>query len=348
IEIPELNTESLDLGIPEIESLDVNKSVDIPDATEIKELGDIKQVDEVNKISSELDDADRQLAELEKYDSDLRKAKEADLAGLEKRSEEELMKIDEVNGVAGEVQEVTAEQARYQAMVQKYSDKKLLQAEIRRKAQNVVTDKLNHLTPTVKEAQEKIAVARKKYDEVVSMKELPKRRSNDMRGKRFYQRLQPGVTLQVYNSDEIVVDAALEVGYRFTERLTAGIGGIYRIGISDKHEYFVNSLHVFGGRTYAGWTFKKAFFVHGEFEALKVNADTVIATHTTVGKEIPDDHAYNAYAGIGKHFNISRRIKGSVLGIYRFELDGYVPGFNKVSVRLGFHYDLTRKTKQKY
>jgi hypothetical protein len=343
VEIPGLDTESLNLEVPEIETLDVNKSLDIPDTGKIKEIGDVKQLDEVQKATDGLDDVDRQLAELEKYENELRKAKEADLQNLEKRSEAELMKIDEVGGVAGEAQKAAAEQAKYQAMVQKYSDKKLLEAEIQRKAKNVVTDKLNHLTPAFQEAQEKIAVTRKKYDEVASMKDLPKRRSNDMRGKAFYQRLLPGATLQVYNSDEIIVDAALQVGYRFTERLIAGLGGVYRIAISDQYEYYVRSLNVFGGRTYLDWTFRKGFFLHGEFEALKVNADPTIQPATT--EEI-DDYAYNAYAGIGKQFNISRRIKGTVLGIYRFELAGYTPEFSKVNVRLGFHYDFAKKKKK--
>lgn len=175
---------------------------------------------------------------------------------------------------------------------------------------------------------------------------LPKRRTNSMRNKSFYQRLLPGATLQVYNKENIIIDGGLQIGYRFTGRLTGGIGGVYRIGISEEYEYYVRSMNVYGGRIYSDWMIKKGFFIHGEFEALKVKVDPHVQQN--VAKEDLDDHAYNGYGGIGKQFNISRRVKGSVLGLYRFELDGYMPEFSKINVRLGFHYDLAKKKKQIY
>ena len=79
-------------------------------------------------------------------------------------------------------------------------------------------------------------------------------------------------------------------------------------------------MNIFGGRTYIDWTFRKGLYLHGEFEALRVKIDPINPQPAT--NEVIDDHSYNAYDGIGKSFNISRRVKGSVLGVYRFELDG--------------------------
>ncbi len=261
VDVPGLNTESLNLEVSEIKQLDINKSIDIPDANKIKELTEVKEVNEVRQqVSGELDNVDAQLAELEKYESELRKVKEGDLTDLEKRSESELMKIDAMKGLTGEAQKAAELQAQHQAMIQKYRDKKLLQEEIKRKLQNVATEKVNHLSPQFKEAQQNIATAKKKYEEVASLKsDLPKRRTNSMRGKPFYQRLLPGATLQVYNNDKVIIDGGLQIGYRFTRRLTGGLGGVYRIGISDEYEYYVQSMNVFGGRTYADWMFKKGF-----------------------------------------------------------------------------------------
>lgn len=77
-----------------------------------------------------------------------------------------------------------------------------------------------------------------------------------------------------------------------------------------------------------------------------MKVDPLVQQHTS--KEDLEDHAYNAYGGIGKQFNISRKIKGSVLGLYRFELDGYMPASSKVNVRLGFHYDFAKKKRQSF
>ena len=140
-----------------------------------------------------------------------------------------------------------------------------------------------------------------------------------------------------------MIDAGLQIGYRFTKRLTVGIGGSYRVGISDQHEYYVQGLNVFGGRVYGDWIFKKGFFLHGELEALKSNV--AAQALLPIQNETPASRAYNAYGGIGKQFNISRYWRGQVIGLYRFELDGYMPDISKFNVRLGFLYDLGKKKK---
>lgn len=120
VDVPELNAESLNIDVPEIKELDVNKSIDIPDASKIKELGEVKEVENVKQqVTGELDNTDAQLAELEKYESELRKVKEGDMKDLDKRAENELMRIDEVKGLTGEARKASELRAQHEAMIQK-------------------------------------------------------------------------------------------------------------------------------------------------------------------------------------------------------------------------------------
>jgi len=53
----------------------------------------------------------------------------------------------------------------------------------------------------------------------------------------------------------------------------------------------------------------------------------------------------SAYFGLGKQFNISKKVKGHTLFLYRAELKGELPDQSKVTLRLGF--DLRTKKKKK-
>jgi hypothetical protein len=44
-------------------------------------------------------------------------------------------------------------------------------------------------------------------------------------------------------------------------------------------------------------------------------------------------------------FNLSRKVKGNVLGLYRLEHEGYLPATQKIAVRVGFDYVIRKEKK---
>lgn len=205
---------------------------------------------------------------------------------------------------------------------------------------NVVNDQLNQLSPEVKEAQASFAKSKKLYSEANSLSSrMKKKKTNAMTGKSFGQRLVPGLTFQAYNRSLYSVDWGLQLGYRLTGWLTAGVGGTYRTGFSKSYDSFIKGLDVYGGRGYADFLVRKGFFLHGEGEFLNTS------DFVPVSSEVPDANVWGSNIGLGKQFNLTKRIKGNLLALYRLEFHGHLPEQSKINLRMGF--DLRAKRKKK-
>lgn len=97
------------------------------------------------------------------------------------------------------------------------------------------------------------------------------------------------------------------------------------------------------GRLYADFRLLKSFYAHGEFEAL-----TLARLKQPTRFETLPDQVYGSYFGLGKRYNISRKIKGSVIGLYRVDYKGTVPGLNKINLRIGFDLNIKKEKKKQY
>lgn len=328
---------SLKTNVPGIEGTNItnlSEKVKLPeiDKSSISELG------KVEEISDKLKDVDKNLAAAEEYEKELQKIKEGDLTEVEKR----LGDVKQVKGLSTEINKVTAQQAQYEAMIKKYQDKKLLQEEMMRKVANVANDKLAEHAAKVQQAQSKLSKAKKGVGQIKSVKDIFKVKSDELVGKKFYERLVPGLTTQVYNKDYFQMDVALQVGYRLMPRLTAGVGVTYRLGFDKQFEYFVHSEEIYGGRVYVDFAIKSGVFLHGEFEALKYTTPPS-TTVPTVQTEYKPNTVYGSYFGLGKRFNVSRQIRASVIALYRVEYEGELPSMSKFNIRMGFDYRFRNK-----
>jgi hypothetical protein len=305
---------------------------------------EIKMSGEIDQLKQQTDKAGESLKEVQQYKSEVKTVQEQGLKNAEKlpeAAEEKLTDLSQVQDAKKGMGAATARQQEYEAMINRYKDKKLVQAEMKRKMTNVVNDQLNQQTPALKEAQASFSKSKKLYKDANSLSAAVKKNQvNAMEGKSFGQRLVPGITFQAYNRSVYTMDWGLQLGYRFTGRLTTGIGGTYRTGFSKSYESFIKGLNVYGGRVYTDFLVRKGFFLHGEFEMLNTG-DFVTRT-----AEIPDAAVWGSNVGIGKQYNLSKRIKGSIIVLYRLEFNGHLPEQSKVNLRMGF--DLKAKRKKNY
>ncbi len=354
-DVPNLNLQQNDLN------LDPSLKTNIPavDGSTISNLGEkvnvpgintssIGELDKVDEIGSQIKDIDQNLAVAEEYEKELQKIKEGDLTELEKipgEAEKQIGKLDQVKGLSDEINKATAQQAQYEAMLKNYQDKKLLQEEMMRKVANVANDELAKHAAKVQQAQNKLSKAKRGAGQIKSVKDIFKVKSDELVGKKFYERLVPGLTTQVNNKEYFRMDMGLQLGYRFMPRITAGVGATYRVGFDKQFEYFVNNEEVYGGRVYLDFAIKKGIFVHGEFEALKVNPKK-IPTAPPTSKENINNTVYGSYFGIGKRFNVSRQIRANVTTLYRVEYEGKLPSMSKLNIRMGFDYMLGNKKRK--
>lgn len=345
IEVPEVEIDGLNIKNPEITDVNLPSNVNLPKVDKLNEIGNIDELKQKYDPSAELGQVDAKLAEVEKIETGVQQLKAGNTQELEEQVEAQVTQLEPIQGVSQEITKLTSEQAKYASAIKKYRDKKLLVEEIKRKSQNVVNDKLNQYSPAFKDAQADMSKLKKKYTDVKSIQDLPKRKPNVMRGKPFKERFIPGGSFQIYNQEKLSMDLSLHGSWRFTRRLSCSLAGVYRIGLSDQYEYIIKSLNVYGGRAYVDWTFKKGFYLHGELEVLAIQ--NIPAQPATQGPRTFEynDHLISAVGGVGRQFNISRRVQGSILALYRFELDGYIPEYNKLNVRVGFNYLLSKKKR---
>jgi myosin heavy subunit len=335
---PNLKTNIPDTKALQIPSTNLNtdlKDVSLPQTTDL---------DKISNIPGELKDIDGKLGEVENYQADLQNLQENDPENLNKLSEQaeqKLTEVSDVGAVSKEIARETEEQAKYEAMVQRYRDRKLLEEEISRKYKAVANDYVTQQAGKVQEAQKQLELSKYKPTRGKSVKDVFKKQSDELEDKKFYQRLVPGLNWQVYNKGFVSSDISLQVGYRLTPRLTSGIGMVYRVGFDKKFDSFVKGMNTFGGRVYMDMLVIKGMFVHGEFEALKQDASYKLNTNEPISSRV-----YESNFGLGKRFNITRSIRGNIIAIYRVEYRGELPAANKVNVRMGIDYVFRRPKKK--
>lgn len=224
-------------------------------------------------------------------------------------------------------------------------DPEKLKEEALKQAQEVAVDHFAGKEEVLAETMEKISKLKSKYSSLNSLSEIPKRRPNEMRGKPVIERLLPQVVFQVNNrNDDILVDWAHYVGWRFTGRLTAGGGWNQRMGYSTEHNYFHNQKRVYGPRVFGEYKWAKGFKPRIELEYMR----TFIPPLGSGSKQDPPIQQWvpAVFVGLNKEYNFFGKVKGTSQIMLRVAGDKYKSPYNDiVNVRFGFEFPMKKKTK---
>lgn len=185
----------------------------------------------------------------------------------------------------------------------------------------------------------------KKYHSVTDVRYLPKRRTNPEKGKPFVERLILGAGFQVDRNDTrwTGLEIAPYVGYRFSDRFRAGIGGAYRVAVDVRNFEVSRTDKTYGYRVFGDYRVFNGLFAHLEAEALKT---TIPAWHANKMK-VTNAHAPlwvpMAYIGIMKSYRLGRRFSGQTQMLYDFLAVSRNFDFNKVTFRFGFEYNIQKR-----
>ena len=341
LDIPTINTP--DTSIPDKGSMASN-DINLPSALKRPAIEDISlNQPDVTGQNEKIPDIDGSLTGVRGYEGDLQKIKESTQQDPDKLAELAEQKVSEmplVNEATQEITKATEEQAKYEAMVQRYRDQKLIQQEIDRKYKAVANDYIMQQSEKVNAARDKLNISKYKKHSLSNVKDVFKRQSDELEGKKFYQRLVPGLNWQIYSKGFVSSDISLQVGYRLTPRLTSGIGIVYRVGFDKKFDSFAKGMNTFGGRVYTDILVVKGLFVHGEFEAMRQDVSYKLYKNETLSPKI-----YESNFGLGKRFNVTRNLRGNVITLYRLEYKGSLPT-NKIQIRMGVDYVFRRAKKK--
>jgi len=194
-------------------------------------------------------------------------------------------------------------------------------------------------------AMAKISKHKQKYSSVSSLKDLPKRPPNPMKGKPFIERLVPGLYLQYQQKNFYLLDVNPYVGYKLTGRFTTGLGWNHRVAYDSKHERWNKRARIFGPRGYIDFKLGKGFIAHLEGESMNSFVPSTIHGNSDAGHR---EWVWSFMTGIKKEYKIYKNLKGTALIQYNLFNRYYkAPYVDRLNSRIGFEYALRKRVKPK-
>ncbi|MDO6389571.1 hypothetical protein Q4E40_05500 [Pontibacter sp. BT731] len=177
-----------------------------------------------------------------------------------------------------------------------------------------------------------------RVSKVESMKDMPKGLlgPNPLKGKHWAERLVLGSLWQAGMQERFFLYLGPTVAWRFTERLSAGLGGQYRLHLSVKEKPFMGGTDKVGGYSlFTDFQIKSGFFGRLQYEGLSapVTHTDPFAQEETSGREwVP-----GLSAGLGKDYTLYKKLRGYALLQYNlWHEKNKTPYLHPLQARVGF------------
>jgi hypothetical protein len=197
----------------------------------------------------------------------------------------------------------------------------------------------------LKAAMDKISKYKQKYSSVSSLKDLPKRPPNAMKGKPFIERLIPGFYFQYQQKNYNLFDINPYLSYRLSGRFTTGAGWNQRYAYDRKKDEWNHRARIYGPRAFLDFKLGKGFIAHLETEVMNTFVPSVI-------KISPSDAGQREWVwammtGLKKEYKIYKNLRGTVLIQFNLFNPKYKsPYVDRLNSRIGFEYTLKKKAKK--
>jgi hypothetical protein len=197
----------------------------------------------------------------------------------------------------------------------------------------------------LQEAMDKMSKYKEKYNSVSSIKDLPPKRPNPMKEKPFVERLVPGLTLQFHSNQNFLLDVNGSLGFKFTERIIAGLGWNQRWAYSIDSKEFSPSGRIYGVRSYGEFHFKKGFALRADVECMNT---LVKETLTGISETGYREWVWSMFTGVKQEYRITSFLKGNAQVMYNlFDPHNKSPYGDRLNVRIGFELVIKKKPKTK-
>lgn len=201
-------------------------------------------------------------------------------------------------------------------------------------------------------AHKEMAKYKGRFEQVESVKDMPKNLFwlNPLKDKPWQERVVVGSLWQFGRQEQYLIDLGPTLAWRFSDRLSAGGGGQYRLSISKDHSPWVNSSdRVLGYFVFTDFKFKKGFFARLTFENLQTSVPRFNASRQVESTEQRWIKGFSP--GIGKSYSFYKKLKGYTLLQFNFlHRHHQTPYTQPVQAKIGFYLygkDLQRKKKKK-
>ncbi|MBX2963965.1 MAG: hypothetical protein KF687_15745 [Cyclobacteriaceae bacterium] len=188
-------------------------------------------------------------------------------------------------------------------------------------------------------AMNQVSKYKQRFSDVQSLKDLPKKPLNEMHGKPLRERLVPGLSIQIQKRNDWWFDFNPYLGYRFTGRLTVGLGWNQRVAFDQSKSQFNPEMYIHGPRSYGEFKIGKG--VYGRLE---------IETMNTPVRKLPKqdyegrEWVWSSMAGLRKEYRISKHVRGNAQLLFNlFDPDYKSPYVDRLNMRMGLEYRLSKQ-----
>lgn len=210
---------------------------------------------------------------------------------------------------------------------------------LKKQAMNHFAGKEELLTNTM----EQVSKYKQKYSNVQSLKDLPKKSTNEMKDKPFIERLVPGISFQYQFNNNYLLDIYSYAGYRLTGRITAGLGWNQRLARDKDNTYWNHKASIYGPRAFGNYRLGKGFIAQIEMETMNAFV-SYSRTDPEIGKR---EWVWGTMTGMKKEYRITKNFKGTVLVLYNIIDPRHKSPYNdRLNTRIGFEYTIKKKQKQ--
>ena len=304
----------------------------------------LPNVDGLADVQKEIGKAGQAAGEAGGYLKEAKDIGKGDLSNTEnlsKRAEQEVAKLEEVNGLQNEVK-VFDEYKDKAAMAGNPEEmKKLAEQEIKKEAINHFAGKEEML----KQAMGELEKYKLKFPNATTISDITKPVRNEMHHTPFIERIVPGISLQVSSKNDFVLDVNPLVGYRISGKWTAGIGWVERFQFH-KVNKLVPEGRIYGPRMFTDIKWKKGFCFRAEVESINVYVAPPNASASVEGSRT---WSWGVFAGVKKDYKIAKGVNGNIQILYKVDKPQFYknPYSDKIHVRLGMEFPLKKKTTRK-
>jgi hypothetical protein len=273
------------------------------------------------------------------YSQDLNQLGSGNLSEVKELPEAAESKAEELSGVQGQTKQVD----KYKDMAGSMQNPDSLKVVAKQEIKQVAVNHFAGREQQLKQAMETISKYKNKYSSMNSLADIKKRPPNAMKGKPFIERFIPGIAMQIQKKgDDFMVDFNPYAGYRFTGRITAGVGWNQRVAYNLEQKLFNPEARVFGPRVFGEFKLWKGFSPRLEGEVM--NTKVPPATITPSLDPGQREWVWGAFIGLKKEYRFVKNIKGTALIMTRvFNRDHKSPYADVLNVRFGFEFPMKKK-----
>lgn len=233
--------------------------------------------------------------------------------GLEHQVQERIEGVEELKVLEDykkQVKGLDPSQHEYMKEFDNLQDSAYRKEQVKQKAEEMALDYIAENPAIMKAAKSKMDLLMKKYSIVPNSNDLSTAvKRTSLEGRSFKERLFVASNFQVLSLKPVAFDFSPLIGYRFSGRLIAGIGGNYRKTFGDS--LGKTSSDMIGYKIFASYDVIKNFFAYSEF----ANNSTGMQQTESATKRLWNT---SLLLGAGRKFTIHTKVEMTMVVLYNF------------------------------